>query len=299
MDSGLPKINKVLVLLATFNGSKFIEKQLETILNQSDVDVEILISDDKSTDNTIDVINRVSKGKENIKFLENKKKFGSAAPNFFNLVSNSEISSFDYVAFSDQDDVWHEDKLFSAIQKLKKFKCDALSSDVYAYWPNKNIKKLLKKSFPQKKYDFFFEGPGPGCSQVFTKSSFEKFKYFIIQNKNNLNHVDYHDWLAYVFYRYNNLKWVISDEPKMLYQQHDDNQIGANTGFFAKINRIKDIGNNWYRDQVVGMYELITNKKFEDFVTTEKLVFKPLSLRRKKSHSILVWLLISMRILRG
>ena len=44
MDSGLPKINKVLVLLATFNGSKFIEKQLETILNQSDVDVEILIS---------------------------------------------------------------------------------------------------------------------------------------------------------------------------------------------------------------------------------------------------------------
>ena len=50
-----------------------------------------------------------------------------------------------FVAFSDQDDVWHEDKLFSAIQKLKKFKCDALSSDVYAYWPNKNIKILSNK----------------------------------------------------------------------------------------------------------------------------------------------------------
>jgi rhamnosyltransferase len=287
---------KVLVLLATFNGEKYVEKQMETILSQKQVDVHILISDDLSTDNTMDIIRKFSDSHKNITILESKNKFGSAAANFFHLVNNSNLINYDYAAFSDQDDIWFEDKLFDGITKLEQLNADGFSSDVIAFWPQKGKKNLLKKSFPQKKYDYFFEGPGPGCSQIFTSSSFSKFRDFIIEKKKYLHKIDYHDWLIYSFYRNNNYKWVISNTPKMLYVQHENNQIGANSGLFAKIYRIKKIQNNWYSNQVLNNFSLIVNKDFRALVTKEKLIFKPFSLRRKISHSVFIWLLLVLRI---
>ena len=134
---------KVLILLATYNGQKYIEKQLNTILAQTDVDIEILISDDNSTDNTLSLLNNYAK-RDNINILFNKKKAG-ASSNFFNLIENSNLEPFDYVAFSDQDDIWYKDKLSAAIKQLENSNCDGFSSDVIAYWSKSNKKKLLKK----------------------------------------------------------------------------------------------------------------------------------------------------------
>ena len=292
------KERKVLVLMATYNGEKFVEKQIETILNQKEIDdVEILVSDDCSSDNTLNIVRKFS-NKNKVNILDNKnKKFGSAAPNFFNLIKHSNIENFDYIAFSDQDDIWFGDKLISAIKKLKKYHYDGFSSDVVAYWPEQGKKKLLKKSFPLQNYDFHFEGPGPGCTQVFTSKSFKIFKDFIIENDKNISSIDYHDWLAYSFYRQNNLKWFISNEPKMLYRQHEHNQMGANTGLMAKIYRLKDIKNNWYKWQVINTYELITGKSHNNFFKEEKLILKPFALRRRKLHSLFIWLLIIFKLL--
>lgn len=290
----MPEIKKVLILLATYNGAKYIKKQLETILSQKNVETHVLISDDCSTDNTIKIVNQFSN--ENIMLINSTKKFGSASSNFFYLVENADIQKFQYIAFADQDDIWNYDKLAYGIDELVMSGSDGLSSDVIAYWPENNKKKLLKKSFPQKKYDFFFEGPGPGCSQIFTQSSFKIFQNFVIQNKSNLDTIDYHDWLTYAFYRYNNLKWFISKEPKMLYRQHEENQIGANSGLIAKFDRINKIKNSWYKEQVVNTYKLISSNEFEEFIKNENLISKPLSLRRKLSHSIVIWFLILFKI---
>ena len=51
-------MRRILILMATYNGGKFIEPQLESILSQKNVDLEILISDDCSTDQTLDSINK-------------------------------------------------------------------------------------------------------------------------------------------------------------------------------------------------------------------------------------------------
>ena len=282
---------KVLVLLATFNGQKFLEKQLESIFSQKEVDIEILISDDFSTDNSLNIINKLIQ-KKKISVLKNFNKFGSAGHNFFNLIENSDTNNFDYVAFSDQDDFWFDDKIIAAINIIEKYSVDALSSDVIAYWPIDSKKRLIKKSFSQKKFDHWFEGPGPGCSQVLKVNAFNFFRKFVISNKKLLKSITSHDWLIYTFLRYNNFKWIISNEPKMLYNQHSHNDQGANYGFKPKINRLKKIDQGWYKNEIRNIYKAITNKNFDDFIKNENLKFKPLSLRRKKSESLFVWLLI-------
>ena len=287
---------KVLILLATYNGQKYIEKQLNTILAQTDVDIEILISDDNSTDNTLSLLNNYAK-RDNINILFNKKKAG-ASSNFFNLIENSNLEPFDYVAFSDQDDIWYKDKLSAAIKQLENSNCDGFSSDVIAYWSKSNKKKLLKKSYFQKKYDHWFESPGPGCSQVFSKRSFDLFRRFIIKNSNKLSSIDYHDWLVYAFYKHNDLKWIISPYPKMLYRQHNSNVIGSNIGLYSKLLRLIKIKNNWYTNQVIAIYELVANREFNEFIKFEKLKSKPFSLRRDRLYSLVVWVLIIIGFLK-
>ena len=104
------KKNTVAILMATYNGEKFISQQLESILAQKEVDVHLYVSDDASNDNTVEIIKDFSsRYPENFKKIFNVK-FRSPSKNFLSLFAKvPEI--YDYYAFSDQDDVWFENKL--------------------------------------------------------------------------------------------------------------------------------------------------------------------------------------------
>ena len=282
---------KVLVLLATYNGENYIVEQIDSILSQKDLDIEIFISDDNSSDKTLELIKRNYSLNKNINFTHHNKKFISHSANFFFLIQKSEIVNFDYVAFADQDDIWFEDKIINSINQIEEANCDGFSSDVIAYWPNSNKQSLIKKSHQLQKYDHWFESPGPGCSQIFTKNSFLFLQDFVIKNSKKLAFIEY-DWFIYTFYRYHKFKWIISKEPKILYRQHENNTIGANIGLASKLFRIKNIYNKWYKNQVVDKYKIITNKNFKDFINYEKLILKPFSLRRKKLESLFIWFIL-------
>ena len=291
-------MRRILILMATYNGGKFIEPQLESILSQKNVDLEILISDDCSTDQTLDSINKYF-GSKKIKLISTIQRFGSPSSNFFHLVEHASLDSFDYVSFSDQDDIWFDDKLYAAINELEDLKYDGYSSDVIAYWDETKKKKLIKKSFPQQEHDHWFESPGPGCTHVLSVKSFRLFQEFVIKNKKFLGNINFIDWLIYAFYRHNNLKWIISDEPKMFYRQHEKNDFGANHNFLTKYSRFKKIMNKWYMKQITASYELVTKRKFNQFIKTGELLLKPLSLRRKKFESLVVWLLLFLGMFRN
>jgi rhamnosyltransferase len=173
---------KVLVLLATYNGMEHLEGQLKSIFRQKLISVNVIVSDDCSNDFTVEILERFIHDGFPLQVLSKTKKFGSAAPNFFYLAQSSEINGHDFVCFSDQDDIWFDDKIISAIQEINKNKVCGFSSDVIAFWPNSGKKKLIKKSFKQTENDFWFESPGPGCTQVFTAKSFQKFQYFLLKN---------------------------------------------------------------------------------------------------------------------
>ena len=225
---------KSLVLLAAYNGEQFISQQLQTVLNQTNKPYKILINIDQSEDKTESIAQDYAKKNPEIQILNINKKFGSAAANFINLIINADLTDIDYIALADQDDIWKEDKLEKAIQKLEQG-FDGYSSNVQAFWGG-GQKKTIKKNQPQKKYDYLFESAGPGCTFVLTKELALKLQQFL--KKGCFNQLDnYHDWLIYAYARTQGFKWHIDSYPGVNYRQHSANVFGANVGIKAFISR--------------------------------------------------------------
>ena len=130
---------KIAVLLATYNGIKYLDTQINSILNQADVEVTLFVSDDFSTDGTWEHLNKLKSPQ--IVLLDQIVNYKSASGNFFRLLRDVNFTSFDYVSLSDQDDIWFEDKLITSITELKNENADACSSDIIAYWENKKTEK--------------------------------------------------------------------------------------------------------------------------------------------------------------
>ena len=247
----------VAVLLAAYNGMEWIEEQVSSILSQKSISIEIFISVDLSNDKTHEWCQGLAGKNAHVKVLPYGEKFGGAAKNFFHLIRDVDFSCFDYVALSDQDDIWDSSKLHHAIRTIEQDSLDGYSSDVIAFWSN-GREKLVKKSFPQKKFDYFFEAAGPGCTYVLKQQPTQKFKKFLIKNWENINCIESHDWLIYAFFRSRSMSWCIDSEPLMLYRQHESNQVGSNFGFLAYLKRIKMVKSGWYRSEVRKISEIIS-----------------------------------------
>ena len=247
----------VAVLLAAYNGMEWIEEQVSSILSQKSISIEIFISVDLSNDKTHEWCQGLAGKNAHVKVLPYGEKFGGAAKNFFRLIRDVDFSCFDYVALSDQDDIWDSSKLHHAIRTIEQDSLDGYSSDVIAFWSN-GREKLVKKSFPQKKFDYFFEAAGPGCTYVLKQQPTQKFKKFLIKNWENINCIESHDWLIYAFFRSRDMSWCIDSEPLMLYRQHESNQVGSNFGFLAYLKRIKMVKSGWYRSEVRKISEIIS-----------------------------------------
>lgn len=252
---------RVAVLMATHNGISWIEEQINSILNQINVDVTIFLSDDNSVDGTFDYLCKLTKKNKRIVLLPKVKPFGSAAKNFYHLIDEVNFKGFSYIALSDQDDIWNKDKLYTHISILEKNNAEAVSSNVIAFWPNRK-EVLIKKSQPQRKYDFLFEGPGPGCTFIITPWLANKVKYQLKKNK-IASHIELHDWLIYAICRAYKKLWVIDPWPSLKYRQHSLNVLGANSGVKAALARFNDIINGWYRRQVKVISEVIVNISFD------------------------------------
>lgn len=285
---------RIAILLAAYNGSTWIKEQIDTILSQKEVKVTLFVSCDLSTDNTLDIINSYSK--ENVILLSYGKKYGAAAPNFFRLIKDVDFTEYEYIALADQDDIWLDDKLISAVNKIETEEAVAYSSNVTAFWTD-GTKKTVIKATPQRKYDYLFESPGPGCSFVMKKDFALEFQNYIKDKEELLKKLDWHDWLIYAFARSRNYKWFIDKESHMLYRQHSNNQLGANSGVKQFKKRVNDILSGYGIHQTVYTIHFLEMEKNE-FVS--KWLNKPrkgyfyLSLRskycrRRKKDQILFW----------
>jgi rhamnosyltransferase len=221
---------KVLVLLAAYNGEKFIGKQIESILNQSVKPIRVIINVDQSDDRTLNIIRDYQKKFKCIEILDSSVSYGSAAANFLKMLSTVDFSKYDFVALADQDDIWKNNKLSQA-EKILKLGYDGYSSNVEAFWPN-GKKKIILKNQGQQKYDHFFESAGPGCTFVLSKKLVTSFQKYIKKSE-FLKINNYHDWLIYAFARSNDFNWIIDDYIGLSYRQHESNVFGANIGVRA------------------------------------------------------------------
>lgn len=297
---------KVAVLLAAFNGMQWIEEQLASILNQYAVDVTVYISVDPSSDGTEAWCESYAARHESVSVLPSAGVFGGASRNFFRLLRDVDLDAYEFVAFADQDDVWHLDKLQRATHVIQTHDVDAYSSNVIAFWSSGRT-QLLDKAQPQVEWDYLFEAAGPGCTYVMSRNMVASLKASMSVNWVDLQNVSLHDWYCYAFARSRNLKWFIDSRPSLQYRQHERNQVGANTSLYSLIGRYKTIHEGWWFSQVQLIARLI-GKHTDPFVQRWLLLGRPqllrLSLsawkcRRRKRDRMLFFLICWITALLG
>ncbi|MDR3501939.1 MAG: glycosyltransferase [Legionella sp.] len=248
--------SKIAILLAVYNGMQYIGEQLQSLLRQSNLDVTIFVSIDLSSDNSLTWFQELASHDSRIVVLPYGERYGGAAKNFFRLIRDVNFSAFDYIAFSDQDDLWHLDKLSKATSILRDSEYSAYSSNVTAFWPD-GREMLINKAQPQKKWDFIFEAAGPGCTYVMSNSLMNVIKANLLENWDIAQQISLHDWYCYAFARANDYQWYIDPEPSMLYRQHEKNQVGVNVGAKAYIVRLKQIKSGWWLHQAYLVAKLV------------------------------------------
>lgn len=220
-------MDKVLVLMSTYNGEKYIKEQIESILKQEQVEVSLLIRDDGSIDKTKEIIKDFESKNNNITFYEGKNL--GPARSFMDLINKAE--DFDYYAFSDQDDVWDSKKLISAIKKLDGDKTALYMSAVEIVDEDLNFVEIKKISG-----NFCFEGEmvknfAIGCTQVFNKALCDEIK------KYNPEYLIMHDsWITRVCYAIGG-NVIIDDNAYIKYRQHGNNVLGYKDEGFQKLKR--------------------------------------------------------------
>lgn len=107
----------VIVVISTYNGAKYIERQLNSIFEQSGVDIQVLVRDDCSKDNTVKVVREYAKNHPQNKIEIIKGENVGFAKSFW--VGLSMCGNADYYAFADQDDVWKPNKLIRCIDAMQ------------------------------------------------------------------------------------------------------------------------------------------------------------------------------------
>lgn len=133
-------IKRVSVIMATYNGELFLEQQISSILSQMTDNDELIITDDCSTDNTINIIS--SFNDERIHLLKNQRNLG--------VIKNFEKGLFqakgEYIFLCDQDDIWRNDKIEISLSYLKE--ADLIVSDCILIDDNNN--QILDSFFKRK-----------------------------------------------------------------------------------------------------------------------------------------------------
>jgi rhamnosyltransferase len=259
------------VLLAAFNGEKYIADQVDSILSQSSVNAEIYIRVDPSADQTQEVISSMMASNPKVRLVvDDPTAPAGAAQNFYRLILSAELGPHvEFVAFSDQDDVWYPDKLLRGISTLDRAPAEAYSSNVDVWSDEMGTRSRLHKAHPQKKWDHLFSSAGPGCTYILRRRTFDAFREWLSDHQQDVMLVDYHDWLIYAWARENGRSWIIDPNATMSYRQHGANQLGVNRGMAAARRRVSQIRSGWYLDQVRLVSRLVTD---EDTPPVQQLI---------------------------
>ena len=232
-------MDKVQVLLSTYNGEKYIKEQIESILNQENVEIDLLIRDDGSSDNTIEIINEIIKRNNNVSLYQGRNL--GPAKSFMDLVNRS--GDFDYYAFADQDDVWNSKKIISAINKLKHEENKPALYISALEIVDENLNFLETKKI---KGNFTFEGEiiknfATGCTQVFNKKLCDILKEY------TPNYIIMHDsWITRVCYAIGG-SVIVDKNSYIKYRQHEGNVLGYKDNGIQKLKRQISIA---YKDNI-------------------------------------------------
>lgn len=254
---------KVQVLLSTYNGEKYIKEQIESILNQKEVEVSLLIRDDASSDKTIEIIGKLADKNNNIIYYKDENL--GPARSFMDLLYKS--GEYDYYAFADQDDIWRKQKLISAINMLKEKENEPSLYMSALEVVDENLNLIETKKING---NLSFEGEmirnfATGCTMVLNKKLCDIIKQY------NPSYLIMHDsWITRVCYAVGG-NVIIDDNSYIKYRQHTGNVLGYKDEGFQKMKRQFNIAFknnismrvNIAKELKKGYYKMLTNEAKE------------------------------------
>lgn len=241
---------KIAILIATYNGSRFIREQLNSLIEQSYNDFEIYIRDDGSIDGTVDIINEYVNCHDNIFLIKDNYQHLGAGKSFRQLLRAVDA---EYYFFCDQDDVWNVDKIKMSYDILKQYDDNAIVAvhtdlrvvDTTLDLIHPSFFKMTKRN-PQLggrlSYECAFHTI-TGCTAAFNKQTRDLM----------IKHIDtdclHDELLGLIVACYGGVLKYIPFQ-SVSYRQHSNNILGAKPrNIFNKLLNIKSkiyAANRWY-----------------------------------------------------
>ena len=237
---------KVSIITPTYNGEKFIERAIKSVLWQTFKDWEMIIVDDASTDKTVKIVKEYAQKDSRIKLIELKE--NSGGPAIPRTIAYKEARG-EYIAFLDQDDIYYPEYLELKINYLEKHpEIDILSSLAWTF--DEETKKII-----------YVEHGGP-VNYVMRRKVIEIGDYFHPEE----NGVDEIGMIYRYFlkepYGFNKIK-LLSPEPITLYSRHpSQNSYVENKDAMKFVKRIEALINEFDEETI----KKIGNKKFLNYI---------------------------------
>jgi len=271
-------MNKISILLSTYNGEKYLKEQLDSLFSQSYQGFEILSRDDGSSDNTAEILNSY-----NIKVLDSADNLG-AKMSFAALLKYAlDNSASEYFMFCDQDDVWARDKVEKTLAKMQEMEKEHGDIPLLVHTDLEVVDEKLKtinSSFmdfqnidplKNKFNNLLVQNTITGCTVMINKKLLKKCMPIP-------NGAIMHDWwIGLVASYFGKIGYI--DEPTIKYRQHISNTIGAkgfDTNFVLK-NISKKVSLSRNISQAKAFLERFRNelddetiKMLEDFITIDQ-----------------------------
>ncbi len=242
------------ILMATYNGAEYLERQLESILGQSYPSWELIIRDDQSGDDTLQIINSYLEKDSRIKLINYGSAHGSACRNFSALFDWAYANDKSYLLFADQDDIWLPHKLERSLAAMIKHEnaypadfpllCYSNLSFIDAH--DQQIEARLPLPKELKLEVLINENYAWGCTLILNQAAVQKIKHI---PTDAVNH-DYYVALVVSAFGKN----LLIDEDLILYRQHEKNVSGNvdKMSFMSRFNR-------YFRDTEYMLKPLIDN----------------------------------------
>lgn len=219
------------ILLATYNGERYLEEQIDSIRQQTFTDWRLLISDDGSSDGTLRIIERYEALDTRIICVNKTVRFGGACPNFMFLLRNSSDS---YFMFCDQDDVWLPSKIEDSLQIMRLIEntyseavpalvftdMRVVDADLSTISPS--FERFASINPDETSLVSILSNPvAAGCT-ILANASLRELTFLTPDNQP----MDMHDWwITLVAASFGHIGHV--NHPTSLYRQHGTNEFGA------------------------------------------------------------------------